>query len=61
MAKFSTYAEVLTPDHISWKAYIAGIRKSVPGVVFAEILKRTGGLYETNLCWKINSVQKYAR
>lgn len=49
MDRFSTYAEVLTPDHVTWKAYIAGIRKTPPGVLLKEILKRTGGVYENKL------------
>jgi hypothetical protein len=49
MARFSTYAEVITPDHITWKAYIAGIRKTPPGVALKEILERTGGIYENRL------------
>jgi len=51
MAKFTTYAEVLTPDHVTWKAYTAGIVKNPPGVPLKEILKRTGGVYENKLAF----------
>src|SRR5580700_4622626 len=49
MARFSTYVEVLAPDHVTWKAYIAGITKNPPGVTLDEILKHTGGVYENRL------------
>ena|SRR5271166_4604606 len=49
MATFYTYAEVLTPDHVSWVAYVTGIKKNPPGVPINEILKRTGGVYEDRL------------
>ena len=62
MATFSTYAEVLRPDHPMIKNYKgartwrpsrhrpAGIEQDMraePGVVLGDILQRTGGAYET--------------
>jgi hypothetical protein len=49
MAKFVTYAEILTPDHIQWQAYKSGIKKNPPGVVLKDILERTGGTYEIRI------------
>lgn len=46
MAKFTAYAEILTPDHMQFKAYKAGIRKNPPGVLLEDLLKQTGGVYE---------------
>jgi hypothetical protein len=47
MAAFSTYAEVLRPDHVMMKMYRAGIEKRSPGVILADLLRQTGGAYET--------------
>ena len=47
MATFRTYAEVLRPDHVQVKAYGAGLTCGLPGVILADILQRTGGVYET--------------
>jgi hypothetical protein len=47
MATFSTYAEVLRPDHVMMKMYRAGVEKQHPGVVLADLLRHTGGAYET--------------
>ena len=47
MATFSTYAEVLRPDHVMMKMYRAGVEKQHPGVVLADLLRQTGGAYET--------------
>jgi hypothetical protein len=47
MATFSTYAEALRPDHVMMKMYRAGVEKRLPGVVLADILRQTGGAYET--------------
>lgn len=49
MARFTSYAEVLTPDHIQFKAYSAGIRKNPPGRLLADLLRKTGGAYEFQL------------
>lgn len=46
MATFRTYAEVLTPDHIQYKMYKAGIKKNPPGHLLQTLLERTGGVYE---------------
>ncbi len=46
MATFRTYAEVLTPDHHLMKMCKKGIQQQLPGVVLADVLKRTGGVYE---------------
>lgn len=45
MAKFTTYAEVLTPDHTFMKAYNAGIGK-LPGNLLGNVLESSGGAYE---------------
>lgn len=47
MATFRTYEEVLRPDHVQVKAYEAGLTCGPPGLVLADILQRTGGVYET--------------
>ncbi len=62
MASFTTYAEVLRPDHPLMKLYKARITwrpsryrpaelerdmRAEPGVVLGEVLQRTGGVYET--------------
>lgn len=49
MARFGTFAEVVTPDSITSVAYAAGVTKNPPGVPIKEILKRTGGVYENKL------------
>jgi hypothetical protein len=49
MAKFTTYAEILTPNHVQWKAYASGIKKNRPGVVLKDILDHTGGVYENKI------------
>jgi hypothetical protein len=62
MATFSTYAEVLLPDHPMMKihqtastwspsryrsAEIELAMRAEPGVVLGDVLQRTGGVYET--------------
>ena len=49
MATFTTYAEVLTPEHPQMKAYQAGIKKNPPGQLLKDILQHTGGAYEITL------------
>ncbi len=49
MATFTTYAEVLTPDHPQMKAYLAGIKKNPPGQLLKDVLQHTGGAYEITL------------
>lgn len=50
MARFSTYAEVLTPDHIQWEMHARGLgRGRGPGLVLQEVLDRNGGRYETTM------------
>jgi hypothetical protein len=47
MATFSTYAEVLTPDHPLTKLARRMWRTNrPPGVVLADVLRQTGGAYE---------------
>jgi hypothetical protein len=47
MARFSTYAEVLTPDHPLTKLARRMWRTNrPPGVVLADVLRQTGGAYE---------------
>jgi len=45
MATFSTYAEVLTPDHHLMRMYQKGIRRRLPGAVLGDALSRAGGGY----------------
>jgi hypothetical protein len=45
MATFSTYAEVLTPDHPLMK--LGRRTNRPPGVVLADVLRQTGGAYAT--------------
>ena len=62
MATFTTYAEILSPDHpimkirqaaITWRpsryrpAAIEQGMRADPGVLLGDVLKRTGGTYET--------------
>jgi hypothetical protein len=50
MARFSTYAEVLTPDHIQWVVHARGLGCGrEPGLVLQDVLDRSGGRYETTL------------
>lgn len=49
MAKFHTFAEPVTENHVAWAAYAAGVKKNPPGVRLQEVLDRTGGVYEQNL------------
>jgi len=49
MAIFLAYAKVLEPDDPTMLIYKAGLRAcpGQPGLVLAEVLRRTGGVYET--------------
>lgn len=62
MATFTTYAEILRPDHplvkirqaaLTWRpsryrsAEIEQAMRAEPGVVLGDVLDRTGGAYET--------------
>jgi hypothetical protein len=62
MATFRTYAEALRPDHALMKIHEAALTwrpsgyrpaeidrdmRAEPGVVLADVLQRTGGVYET--------------
>jgi hypothetical protein len=49
VATFRTFAEVLRPDHVQVGAYEAGLTCGQPGLVLAEVLQRTGGVYEMTL------------
>jgi hypothetical protein len=49
MATFKVYAKVLTPDDPAMQMFAAGITKRRPGQTLAEILQRTGGVYETTV------------
>jgi hypothetical protein len=50
MARFSTYAEVLTPEHVQWKMYTRGIGCGrEPGLVLQDVLDRNAGRYETTM------------
>jgi hypothetical protein len=47
VATFTTYAEALQPDHAQMKLYEMGTLTRLPGEVLGDILRRTGGAYET--------------
>ncbi len=49
MAVFRAYAKVLEPDDPAMRIYEAGLRTcpGQPGHVLADLLRRTGGVYET--------------
>jgi hypothetical protein len=47
MATFRTYAEVLKPDHPLMRPGRATVGGGRPGVVLGDVLRRTGGVYET--------------
>jgi len=47
MATFSTSAEVLMPDHPLMRMCAAKPGRRPPGVVLADVLSRTGGVYGT--------------
>jgi hypothetical protein len=49
MAIFRVYAKVLEPDDPAMRLYEAGLRTcpGQPGLVLADVLRRTGGVYET--------------
>src|ERR1700759_740383 len=50
MARFSTYAEVLTPDHIQWEVHARGLGcPDGPGLVLQEVLDRNGGRYQNTM------------
>jgi hypothetical protein len=49
MARFSTHAVVVTPDHPLMKAYQAGFKETPPGRVLRELLEDTRGAYEITL------------
>jgi len=49
VASFTTYAEILTPDHVQMKAYRSGIKKNPTGLLLQGILERTGGVYALKL------------
>jgi hypothetical protein len=49
MAIFRAYAKVLEPDDPAMRIYEAGLRTcpGPPGLLLADVLRRTGGAYET--------------
>lgn len=49
MAVFRAYAKVLEPDDPAMRVYEAGLRTCLrrPGVMLADVLRRTGGVYQT--------------
>jgi hypothetical protein len=50
MARFSTYAEVLTPDHVVWRMYTRGIGCGrEPGLILQDVLDRSAGRYQTTM------------
>jgi hypothetical protein len=50
MARFYSFAEVLTPEHIQWEVHARGLGCGrEPGLALQEVLDRNGGRYETTL------------
>ena len=50
MARFYTFAEVLTPEHIEWEVHARGLGCGrEPGLVLHEVLDRNGGRYEITM------------
>ncbi len=49
MATFTTYAEVITPDHPLMKMHAAGILENLPGQTIEFFLARSGGVYEAKV------------
>ena len=49
VATFTTCAEVLQADHAQVLLYELGTIKRPPGLVLEDILRRTGGVYETTM------------
>ena len=50
VVRFYTFAEVLTPEHITWEAHARGLKcPGEPGLVLQEVVDRSGGRYETTL------------
>ena len=50
MARFHTYAEILTPEHIQWEVHARGLGCGrEPGLVLREVLTRNGGRYKTTM------------
>lgn len=50
MARFYTFAEVLTPEHIDWEVRARGLGCGPePGLVLHEVLDRNGGHYEITM------------
>lgn len=49
MATFQAYAKVLEADDPAMRIYEAGLRAcpGPPGMLLADVLRRTGGIYET--------------
>jgi hypothetical protein len=49
VATFTTYADVITPESFSVKMYEAGLRKTRPGLLLQDVLRRSGGVYEKKI------------
>lgn len=49
MAKFTTYAEIVTADSLATGLYRAGIKKAPPGLLLRDVLRHSGGAYEKKL------------
>jgi hypothetical protein len=58
MAKFHTFAEVITEESVSWAAYKSGVTKNPPGITIQSILDRNGGIYEHTLEMRENYREK---
>jgi hypothetical protein len=50
MARFYTYAEVLTPDHVQWEVHARGLGCGrEPGLVLQDVVDHNGGRYQDTL------------
>lgn len=61
MARFYTYAEVLTPDHVQWEVHARGLGFGrEPGLVLRDVVGRSGGRYQATMPM-LNRLREQAR
>jgi hypothetical protein len=58
--RFSTYAEVLTPDHPLSKAHADGFKRT-PGHLLGDVLRETGGRYEVETDIPLRAREEFRR
>jgi hypothetical protein len=74
MARFGTYAEVLTPEHVGWVVHARGLTCGrEPGQVLQDVVDRNGGRYQAvmqladsyreqlRICAEVSGDQELAR